>query len=785
MNLAKKCLMILSLLFLFSYIPSVVDADSSIHIEIEEGYDGTAKLGKAYPIQITLTNNGGDFSGELLIPFMTDYSLGGTKIIEVDLPANSKKTYTEVIPGHTDYSPPTNQITMFEGSRHQGKKISLTGKKELRPRIMEHHEPTLGILSESTERLNALQLIKMQNRTPTIVHLSDDILSEQSLGLQYFDLIIVDDYPLSLLSEEQQRALIHWVSEGGNLLIGASTKGNHAWGQLESLLPINSTDITNITDLTFFLVDEESEMTISSLQVATGSLHENAEVKVTSDEIPVVAMNRLGKGEIWQVAFSIGDDPIADWSDYPKWIESLISQTNYKRTSNHHYESDYQATYYSIGQINELFPVTQFSIGTIVLIMLGYLIVIVPLLYFILLKRDKREHAWWIIPVVSIVMSFGIFGIGAKDRLASPILAELGMYAANENGDLNGEYSLSIFSNTSGDYQIAIPKGEFTGVSTINTGVFGEMQQGGAMMSSSMFTDNYTFPNVEYWSTRSIVGHQMKANVGKFGIHLELVDDHLLGTIENEYPYDFEQVFIWSGSDIYELGNLQQGDSIMVEQKLKHNLLMRPIAQSVHYVDSDLEEMKINGLESTLIQNIHSSNLVNSPIVFGYTRDSVSNAEIVNRNEKNDRLSLIYMPFTVQGSLKGEFSLGNSQLSFDIEAITGQVYEDFYDDDYVDMENGIYDVIISLPAQLDYTKVEFESIQINLHDNIFLDISLLNQKSGDYLEVDSGSSQVVLEDDVAEFVSSEGKIMMRIEKNDPDHDPFVMIPHVTVKGAVK
>ena len=66
---------------------------------------------------------------------------------------------------------------------------------------------------------------------------------------------------------------------------------------------------------------------------------------------------------------------------------------------------------YTVGETNELFPSFKVSAPLIFGIIALYIIIIIPILYFILKRKDKREYAWWIIPsdcVINISCNFWI-----------------------------------------------------------------------------------------------------------------------------------------------------------------------------------------------------------------------------------------------------------------------------------------------------------------------------------------------------------------------------------------
>ncbi|MGW6250013.1 hypothetical protein ACWF7H_00125 [Peribacillus butanolivorans] len=64
-------------------------------------------------------------------------------------------------------------------------------------------------------------------------------------------------------------------------------------------------------------------------------------------------------------------------------------------------------------------------------------------------KIDKRERAWWNIPLIACITSVLTFTVGAKDRLAQPQLNQLGIYHSKD-GQLVGLQSDVLLSNKVG-----------------------------------------------------------------------------------------------------------------------------------------------------------------------------------------------------------------------------------------------------------------------------------------------------------------------------------------------
>ena len=107
-----------------------------------------------------------------------------------------------------------------------------------------------------------------------------------------------------------------------------------------------------------------------------------------------------------------------------------------------------------IGNANELFPSFKVSAPLILGIIIFYMILIIPVLYFILKRKDKREYTWWIIPAIAVVTSIAIFAYGAKDRIGRAQIQHTAMLNVAQDGSLTGYYAESLLTNKSGNFHI-------------------------------------------------------------------------------------------------------------------------------------------------------------------------------------------------------------------------------------------------------------------------------------------------------------------------------------------
>jgi hypothetical protein len=763
----------------------------NIKVTLDEGFDGKVKRGEGFPLNIKLENNGEAFSGDLLVHFNPSYNTGGAVLVPVELPEGSTKTYQLSLPGLTEdgysYNQNTEMVQLYKGDWKKGNKVSFSGDKTLKPRFINPDELVMGVLSENYDRLKELRVLPATSIQ--MIPLTEEMIPKQGLGLEMIDYLIIDEYAVSQLDEQQQKSILDWIQSGGVLVAGAAPDASSSYGQLYSLLPMK-VEAESSGSTNFLQVNESEKLTFETINLFTGAVEKDAQVLQMSNNHPAVIKKLFGNGIILQTSFSLGDQPLSTWKGYSTWFKDLINQAKTTSTYTQHYGQDlYDSMYWEFVETNEYFPASHYSIPQLIMIIMIYLVVLVPVLYFVLRKVDKREHSWWIIPSLALIMSIIVFSLGAKDRIAEPQLNQMGVYQV-KNGQLVGLQASTLLSNTSGEYRLHVPKGEVYPIPHMNN-----MQSfdpsTGAVMEEQRKVNEVVFSNVGYWSTKTIYGKAQKEETGEFTVNLSLKDNQITGTIQNGYPYDFEELFIWSGNVKLKLGSLKEGETIKVDQKIKQNFLSGPIMLSTAsmHQQTDLEKMKIEKLQyaASVFLFDGSQGPNNQPLIGGITKEAIVNVDIEGKKEKQNNLNLILAPFVAETDFTGEFTITNEMLSTRMDVVSGVIHEKNQNGSLneIFMEDGEYDYVIQLPEQLKGKKVEINSLKLNVSEHQLIQYSILNRETGEYLEITPDQRSVTLNKDnqIEQYFSKEGELLIKIHKN-TQGDPYVNLPTITMKGVV-
>lgn len=549
-------------LLLFGNLALPAKAKSvNINVSIDEGFDGKVKRGKGFPATIKLENNGEAFSGDLLIQYNPSYNTGGALVLHVELPEGSSKTYQVSVPGLIEESQSSFQkmqmIHLYEGSWKKGNEVAFKGEKAFKPRYIEFNDQVIGVLSENYDRVKEWRTLPTVEMLP----LTKEQLPKQGLGLEMVDYLVVDEYAVSQLDKAQQLAIKEWVSSGGVLVAGAAPDASGSYGLLYPLLPMKM-EVESLGDSSFLLTAKNDQIPFKQINLFTGAVESGAEVIQKSGNLPATIKKDIGKGTILQTSFSLGDQPLSTWEGYSSWFEAFIHEADQGPFTNYRNGQDlYDQLYYDFAETNEFFPAANYSVSQIMIIVLIYLIVLVPILYFVLRKFDKREHSWWVIPALAVVMSGIVFGLGAKDRIGKPQMNQMGFFIVKDN-QLSGYQATTLLSNRSGEYKLSVFKDQYQAVPRLNNNSPNIDPAMAAVSEEKRKENEITFRDVGYWSSKTIYGKAQKETEGDFTVKLSLKNNQLTGTVQNGFPYDFTELFIWSGSEKIKIGSIKAGETL-------------------------------------------------------------------------------------------------------------------------------------------------------------------------------------------------------------------------------
>lgn len=770
------------------FLPQASLAAPNITVDASAGLQNKVKYEEGLPLQFTLTNNGSAFSGDLVMSYSESYSLGAGLAVPIELAQGETKTIQVASSGLSDMSYMMNSssqsIFLFDGGWEKGKSIKFNGAKTLKPAFYSPMSLFIASLTSNSDRLQQLKQVSLKNSEGTeLFHLNQMnqfTLPSEAIAWEIVDYLVIDEFAYSDLPEAVQAAVLQWVQQGGHVVVGSTSNLSAELGNLSEYLPL---DLGAVSEQTVPGLD-------GKVPVFEASVKDGAKVLLKDGSRILAASQAVGAGTVTQTGFSLGDEVVSSQKGYPKLMNTFFQANNTAGLNMQMQgESLMETMSYEVGDVNELFESFAVSKTLIMGIIVLYIIIIIPVLYIILKKRDKREYAWFIIPAVAILTSIGIFGLGAKDRIGNAQIQQTGFFEVDTNKGLSGYYVNSLLSNRGGDYQFTAPAST-TMSHRLKSQMTEEVPHKSAMLEKHAAENSMTIRDMRYWSVSSIMGESYIENTGDFDIQLAVADQKIAGSIKNNFPFVVEDVSVWTGTRIIALGDLNPGQELQVEETLKSDILApassvsnpnsyQPIANA-----KALGQARRQSLLSISYNELEESG--KSPYVIGYTKDAIVPIALKEQRASVSSVHLVAQSFKPETTIKGDITLDYETFNLEVASVNQQGYFDntsgnpyiYYFDD------GDYEILYNVVDAIDVKKAKWEELNISL-SNQNPDISILNNETNKYEEL-KGSNET-FDQKVDQYISADGTIKFTLNVNAnamQNGSPEITLPKLKLKGVV-
>lgn len=194
--------------------------DERFEVSMTCGLNGYSKYNSYMPINLTITNNGDDFSGHVRIIFDSEgYSADRTAFTKQFLAAAGETRQVSLTVPDAGISPIFTMVIEDDDG-------NVLYNKRVRTSIRYTNDLYVGMLTSDFNGLNYMDGIPFwvdiynEYSSLRIFKMDESTMPDSGTGLDNLDVLIINDFDTSLLSQQQYSALKMWVSNGGILLIG-------------------------------------------------------------------------------------------------------------------------------------------------------------------------------------------------------------------------------------------------------------------------------------------------------------------------------------------------------------------------------------------------------------------------------------------------------------------------------------------------------------------------------------------------------------------------------------
>ena len=802
----KKQWGIIIAMFVFClFLPAVnASAAPELKVKVTAGFDGKAKFGKGAPITVEIENSGTSaFIGDMVIDTQQSYESGVGEVFPVEIGAGETKTVNFINPKIFDfnmYGVNSKSIFFYEGGWEKGKEIDHKGAQQITVAMYHDDTKIITAFTDNIDRLSALKGIRIANYSNSQLIDASKIaamkLPEEAAGWGPTDFVIVDEYAIADMSSVEQEALLNWVRSGGIVLFGASDHLKVESGIFAEHLPLtlDGKTVVGPAVLNEWTSREDFDKEVT---IAKATLQPDAKVVYSNDSNILAASKSLGKGLVMQTTFSIGDEPFSKMHGAMAVWKILLDTADQSINSGGmvpYYNDPMESLRWIIGNSNELFPSFKVSAPLLFGVIIFYIIIIIPVLYIILKRKDKREHAWWIIPAISIAVSVFIFAYGARDRIGQAQIQQTSVFDIEDDGRLQGYFVESILTNKAGDFVFTSP--EETTMSTYtpySMGIFGPSSMGGnshkrAVLENSAAGSKLHLRDIGYWDVATVYGQTTLDPIGDFAIDLTVKDKQLTGEITNNFPFPVNDIAVWSGTTRIQVGDLGPGETLKVNETLKTSTLIRKRSSNSSYMGQmpattdDLLKMRKDSLIAFSGELMSADS---KPALIGYTDTKVVPIELENTKAVTDSLTLLSQSFTPKVEFSDSFTVDSEMMTMNLisEASNRMAHPAGFGSNMYYFDEPVYIQTWQVPEDLIEKVSIWKSMDISKIQNQLYTLQIWNNKTQSYDSLESERKMTL--DSITDYVSEDGKVKFYMEFINKQHGNDGQAPEIKLHGEVK
>jgi hypothetical protein len=729
-------------------------------VELQAGFDGNYIVKKTMPVRGVITNHGNAFHGEVQIKAYTrtvnrdkeyaiyyqklDLEQGASKAIDMAATMGSIHKYLEI------------SLVDEKGNKVYQDYLFLTAKD---PKTI-----VIGVLSESTQDLKYLsnlhlaQIIEDNQATQENyqtelnkkydypVYLNESTFPSNIEILNSFSVFVVDDFDFSALTQEQRQALHQWVLGGGTIVVGTGAAAQKTLKGLDFLANIQVKGTTTAAEV----MGVTGEIPLAQLS------GEGLADLWGSDGIKYLSVLEAGKGHVILSHFSLSQAPMAGQDTTLEMLTVALRQVASEAFAVNLYDEGY---YDSLRYIATDFP--PFEMNSILFIFgaIGvYIVIVGPILYFILKKRDRREKGWIFVPAFSLVFMGLVFLLAQSSTYKSGMIhtvsvveMQKGSHIAKADTGMAIKYASKGSVTFSSDEKIPISI-------NMDENYYRESLSNNEKCAYRILCGNtteVTFSDSESWGTQYF-GTQSSVDLGgNVESTVKMKDGKYVGEIINHTNIDFYRVVLMLDGNFHAFESLKAGDTLKVDLKIadlekeNENLyggfndeaIRKQVTNGeitrkeayMWYMEHDLRERYYNYQQNTSL----------IPVTFyGYSQKSILSGEkkLNGKQVLEDSLTMYKQDFPLELSKQEQFEIGLKG-TIDSNAKFNENYDEFGSTLYPYEESDFY-ITYALPEGVKVNQME---LQGTARDYVSLPevLTIFNRKTKEWDEVNLGEKLAV------------------------------------------
>lgn len=517
----------------------------SITLSAQPMLGGSFRPNSWAPIRVLVENSGPTVDGELRLSSTQSSS---TFSLPVQLPPGARQEHIL----YARIGPLGNRITVTLGS---GEVVA--ARQTVAIQVRDQNDLRVYVVAENPQTLTAdlRQAGTRAGLAPQIVSLTPEDLPPRAEAWSSVDVVVWRDFNSVRMDTARWDAMRAWLSSGGTLIVVGGTVGGAALTAFPGdLLPYRPTAVvdTSTADLERLLGALPAGALPSP--ALSGPLERGTSLADVGGSV-IAARTPLGRGTVVLVGVDLGLSWLAGTPTASAFWGRLLPSSSHTDPFANADES------YLVNALGNLPAVQLPRFNDLLLLIVGYLVVIGPLNYLLLKRRDRREWAWITMPLTMVAFAVAIFGLGALLRGADVIVNELAVVHGAAGSDRGlARVQVGVFSPTRQSFDIKVGGGVLLSAPAAPNRFPGDRQQEQPVDIVMGDTATLRSYGVGYGSLRAFRAEVLTWSP-KVDTALSVVDGGLSGTVTNSSGVPLEDVSVVYGDGVEILGDMAAGES--------------------------------------------------------------------------------------------------------------------------------------------------------------------------------------------------------------------------------
>ncbi|MGV8118200.1 MAG: hypothetical protein AB2L14_00400 [Candidatus Xenobiia bacterium LiM19] len=505
------------------------------------------KYRKTFPICVEISNSGHAFKGTIEINNTVNYRSRKDLVVKnVELPQNSLKQFFLYVPYFEVYNPTVKVELKSRGQTVIESKVTV-----------DHIYPKdFLILTLSKEQAGfeylanpKLKSIFGKDSQINITYPAPEHLPLNWAGYESADLMILSNYQILSLSPEQEKAIRDWVLSGGTLFISSGlTASEFSQSPFNEILPVTINDVKPLESTRSLEVWSGSRIMGSSEVLAvTATPKAGSQTLISADGRPLLVRKDYAMGTVYFFCCDITKPPFSTWQGNTElWGRIFKDMVTLRRGGA---GGDDQLPPASMPQISP--P----SLRNLSFFLFLYIMVVGPINYLLLKKRDKMLLTFITVPIMAFLFTLCSFLYGYSTKGSSIIFRTLSICEMEnnmENAPLTSFFS--IFSPSLSKYEIEIKNPQSIAYE-INPPESGDLViewKDGLKLKDI---------NMDMWSMRRFKAREVVSFPGKISFAFDEDDGKLTGTVRNDTELLFQNCAVIYKNQVSGPFALKNGDN--------------------------------------------------------------------------------------------------------------------------------------------------------------------------------------------------------------------------------